>query len=136
MPSKTRAPALYRDRERPTPRVAVLIADDVPAICRALVRELRGLGVVEVADGGTDPYAVMLDAIRRITMDPPGLLIVDGLEGYGVAVADIARDEGVPVLAYTTAPGPFRRLGVRVLEKPATHDELMNAVRSVTANGG
>lgn len=122
----------WHDRERPTPRVAVLIADDVPAICRALARELRGLGVVEVADGGTDPYAVMLDAIRRITTDPPGLLIVDGLEGYGVAVADIAREEGVPVLAHTSAPGPFRRLGVRVLEKPATRVELLAAMKEVT----
>jgi CheY-like chemotaxis protein len=113
-------------------KIRILIADDLPRVCKALALELRGIATTTTADGGTDPYAVMLDAVERLTTDPPDLLLVDGLEGYGAALADIALSEGVPVLAYTTAPGPFRRLGVRVLEKPATREELVAAVRSMT----
>lgn len=99
-----------------TPRI--LLADDLPPITRAIARELRRLGSFETADGGRDPYAVCLDAIKRLVDDPPDVLIVDGLDGYGANVAEAAKAEGVPCIAYTAEPGRFRRLGVTIITKP------------------
>jgi len=100
----------------------ILLADDVPPITRAIARQLRHLGTFETADGGRDPYAVCLDAIKRLVDDPPDVLIVDGLEGYGATVAEVAQDEGVPCIAHTAEPGRFRRLGVTIIFKDGLGD--------------
>ena len=110
-------------------RPVVLVVEDVPPLCRALARLLGPLGQVDLEDGQADSYAACLQAIKRITRKPPAVVVVDGLDGYGPLVADIAREEGVPVVAYTAEPGIFRRLGVPVVVKPSTA-ELVEAVRA------
>ena len=96
----------------------ILIADDSPAVCRALARTLAHLGSVDVADGGENPDAVYFDAVHWISFDPPAVLVVDGLEGRGRPVARFALEEGIPVVAYTGSPALFDGLDVPVVVKP------------------
>jgi len=105
----------------------ILIADDVPGVVRVLRRVLRRLGTVEVADGGDDPDAVFFDAVHRLSLDRPAVLVADGIEGHGRDLALAAMEAGVPVVAYTGSPALFDGLDLPVVVKPAW-DELVAAV--------
>ena len=106
----------------------ILVVEDDRRACSATMLGLRPLGLALESLVREDPYQAALDAIKRITNDPPGIVVVDGLEGYGALVADVAITEGVPVVAYTGEPGRFRRLGLPIVVKPEA-DELVLAVR-------
>ena len=138
----SRAIENYHDRERPVPHgeddmtdetkggpPRILCIDDTPAVCRSLRLTLRGLGKVE-AIGDGDPYVACLDGLDAVTANPPAVVVVDGLEGYGRHVVEACQAEGVPVVAYTGSPEVFRGLDLPVVVKPDTGG-LLRALRGV-----
>lgn len=106
----------------------IVVVEDDRRACTATILGLRPLGLPLESLVRDEPYHAALDAIRRITTRPPAVLVVDGLEGYGPLVVDVARSEGVPVVAYTGEPARFCRLGAPVVCKPQIA-ELVQAVR-------
>ena len=141
----SRAIENYHDRERPVPHgeddmtdetkggpPRILVIDDSPPVCRSLRLTLRGLGEVETIDA--DPYGACLDGIESVTKNPPAVVVVDGLEGYGRHVVEACQSEGVPVVAYTGSPEVFRGLSLPVVVKPDTGG-LLRALRGVLEVG-
>jgi len=114
----------------------ILCIDDSPPVCRSLRLTLRGLGEVFTEDGDihSDPYVACLCGIERLTSDnPPTVVVVDGLEGFGRHVVEACQAEGVPVVAYTGSPEVFRGLSLPVVVKPDTGG-LLRALRGVLAD--
>ena len=69
-------------------------------------------------------------------VNPPDLVITDGLNGYGRDVVEACVAASVPVIVYTGEPGRFRDLGVEVIAKPddgALRDAVVSALREVAS---
>jgi len=81
----------------------ILVVDDEPDIIRVVVKimEARGHQVATAKDG--------LEAIERVTADPPDVVVLDlnlpGLDGYEVCkrIKTDARTAHVPVVMMTAA---------------------------------
>lgn len=114
----------------------VLVIDDEAAVRAVLDRILRraGYDVVQACNGS--------EGLERIEQDAPDLVITDLVmperEGLDTITEIGKRFQGLPVIAMTGADAGelylsiAGKLGaVRVLSKPFTNDQLLEAVESV-----
>lgn len=114
----TRAPALYRDRERPTPR-HVLICEDDPGLARILARQVgrwTRSRPMKLTAGDADLVRRM--AVEHIHALDPALVITDGLEGGAFDIARTCASLGIPCIVFTGEPDRYALCEAAVISKP------------------
>ncbi len=132
----------------PQPRtLRVIVADDAPLIRAGVVRLLRDVGFIVVAEADDGP--TLLDAVRR---DPPDLVITDIRmpptntdEGLQAAATIRAEHPGVAVVVLSQHIEPAGAatllatgdsgIGYLLKERVSDLDEFVEACRTVAAGG-
>jgi len=116
--------------------VQVLVVDDRPDVRLSFLYMLQAIGydVAEACDGYT--------ALEYMQSKPVDVLLTDlfmpGMDGVGLVETVINTPRRRPALVVMTGEPPSktsrrleaaRRLGVQVLEKPITRDQLESAIK-------
>jgi FixJ family two-component response regulator len=116
----------------------VILIEDDPSMCQALVRILRLGGFVPVPYGSAEAFLLE-------TRDAAALcMIIDvrlpGMDGFGLHERLMARTSVPPAIFITAFEGPgaraqAARTGALLLSKPFSGRELLEAIRTIGRKG-